>query len=204
MGRGMLKKIFVAFYFMSVFFISENAIAALGLPDNTARLGYSLSLTRLNVDDPEGNTQAAYALQPFKFIYTDWKRSGNRLWLELFYQDAVLKATDTDVGQRFKHQGVNLIVQKNLRINSAVRPWIGLGLGLSIADSKKRHTVDDEGYLLKSYPNRRNESFGMLLSVVNEWQISREWTVGGNFLHRVTLNQSIAESSLSAYFLIRY
>ena len=199
-----MKDLTLVLIFVSVGLLSTNTNAALGLPETTARLGYSAGVARLDVDDPGGNTQSVYAVQPIKFIYTDWWKHGNRFWFELFYQEASLKAEENLIGQHFKRSGVNLLVQKNFLYNSVIRPWIGIGAGVSLAEYEKRHTMDDEGYLLDSFSNRKTGSVGILFSVVNEWQISRESTVGGSFLQRIPTNNAITESLFSIYYLVRY
>jgi len=184
--------------------IYSNVNAALGLPENTARLGYSLGVARLDIDDPAGVTASAYAIQPLKFIYSDWWRDGNRFWFELFYQQANFSAEENEVGQYVRRSGVNLLIQKNLAVNSFIRPWFGAGVGVSAAEYQKRYIADDEGYLLESFPDRKTGSLGILFSVANEWKISRDSTIGGSFLQRISLNNTMTESLLSVFFLVRY
>jgi len=200
-----MKNLFIfIFNFACIGLINSNADAALGLPESTARIGYSAGVARLDVNDPQGTTQSIYTIQPLKFIYTDWGQHGNRFWFEFFFQKAKITANEKQIGQRFTHSGVNLLIQKNFLINSAVRPWFGVGVGISMAQYKKRYTVDNEGYLLNSFPDRTSGSAGALLSVVNEWQMTKDSIIGGSFLQRIPLNKAITESLLSIYFLVRY
>ena len=178
--------------------------AALGLPENTSRIGYSLGVNRIQVNDPEGNTQAVFAVQPVKFIYTDWWKRGNRYWLELYYQQANLSANTANIGQQLQQSGLNYFVQKNYLLNDIFRPWVGAGVGVSIAQYQKRHSVDDEGYLLNTFPDRQQYLLDILFSVDNEWQVSKTSTFGGQFFQRIPVNGGITESLISVYYLVRY
>lgn len=184
--------------------VTPCVYAALGLPENTSRVGYSLSVNRIHVNDPEGSTSAVYAIQPVKFIYTDWWKKGNRYWLELYYQQANLAASVNHIGLQFSQSGLNYFIQKNYLLNEVFRPWIGIGVGASVARYQKRHSVDDEGYLLNTFSDRQQYLLDILLSVDNEWQVTKTSTIGGQFFQRIPVNGGITESMLSVYYLVRY
>ena len=204
-----MRNILVIFYIFITFGLANSSVnAALGLPENTARIGYSLGVSHIAVDDPIGSTKSAYSIQPIKLIYSDWWKGASRYWVELYYQEMNLAANQVQVGQHIKHAGMNFFLQKNVPINSLIRPWFGVGLSISADVYQKRHTKDDEDFLLKSFPDRDSKTVGVLLNVVNEWQVSRESTIGGSFLQRLPLGipyeSDLTESVLSVYFLTRY
>lgn len=197
----MKKLIFITLFLNAV---SSNVFAALGLPENTARFGYSLGVGRFDISDPDGRTQPAYAVQPLKLIYTDWQKNGNRLWVELLYNDVALEADEHNIGQHVLHRGVNFMLQKNFVVSPYIKPWMSAGVGISVVGYEQRHTMDSEGYLLELLPNRESATASALFSIANEWQVSKEWTVGTSFLQRFSVNDAIFESSMFGYFLVRY
>ena len=200
-----MKQILIlCFCVLSGITFSTNVNAVLGLPENTARLGYSLGIAKLDIDDPDGFTNTSYTVQPYKLIYTDWWQNGNRYWLEAFHQQTTIKPSEKFIGQHVKHTGVNFLIQKNYQINADIRPWLGMGMGFSVEQYSKRHTIDKEGFLLEKYSDRKTKSIGVLLNLVNEWQVSKTSTIGGSLFQRISLNREITESLFSVYYLVRY
>lgn len=193
----------ILFLFFFLWMLSTSAYAVLGLPDNTARVGYSFGVSRLVVHDPAGETQPVVALQPIKFTYSDWLTGGYRFWAESYYQEASLPAGEEQVGQYFQQGGGRFVVQRNFKLTDYIKPWLGLGMDLSLGRQSYRHTMDDEGYLLARYDDRLQPSAGALIYLVNEWQINRDWNLGGTLLQRISLNEGASETSLSVFFLMR-
>lgn len=181
-----------------------NVHAAIGLPDNTARIGFSLGAARLQISDPVGDTQPVIAAQPLKLMYSEWLSGGYRVWLESYYQEASFAADETHIGQYFQQGGMHLSIQRNFNIAKYVKPWLGLGMDVSLGRYTQRHTKDDEDYLLELHADRLQPTAGALLYLVNEWQVSKEWSVGGTLLQRFSINNAVTESSFSIFFLTRY
>lgn len=177
--------------------------AAIGLPDNTARLGYAVGLSRLVLDDPAGSTKAALAVQPVTLIYTDWSPGGLRYWAEAYYARATLDADTTHVGQDASRLGVRLALQRNVSLGPW-RPWIGLGVDVSRNRYSRRHTEDGDGFLLNAYADRSNTALGLSLHVVQEWAVARNWDLIGKAEQLVSVTGGVGETALSVGVLYRY
>jgi len=194
------------FVFLSLVLVlvSTNSYAAIGLPDNTARVGFSLGAARLYVSDPLGDTIPVVAVQPLKVMYSEWLSGGYRAWVESYYQEASMAADESHIGQYFQQGGMHFSIQRNFKIVEFFKPWIGLGVDLSLGRYTQRHTKDDEGYLLERYADRLQPTVGSLFYLVNEWQISKEWNMGGSVLQRLSFNKAVTETSFSLFFLTRF
>ena len=203
-GTQLNRPVVLCFFLLSFILMSMNVQAAIGLPESTAKIGFSFGAARLHVDDPVGDSEAVYAVQPLKVMYSEWLSGGYRTWFESYYQEASLSADEVHIGQYFQQSGIHFSVQKNIDVARYFKPWFGLGIDLSLGRYTQRHTKDDEGYLLESFSNRLEPTGGLLLYFVSEWQLSKEWSMGGNFLQRISLNQAVTQSSFSLFFLTRY
>lgn len=183
---------------------SSSASAALGLPDTTARFGIAPAFSNLKIIDPAGDTFAANVAQPFRLFYTDWLQGGYRYWLEGYYIEATLSADESHIGQYFRQAGGQASIQYNVTLNSYFKPWIGMGMDFSMGRYTLRYTKDVDGYLLKTYANRNQVTAALLFSLASEWEVRKDWFVGGSLLRRVSLNNTLSESSLSVILMKRY
>lgn len=183
---------------------SELHAAALGLPENTARIGYAAGMPRLSVDDPAGSTKAKFGLQPVTLIYTDWMRSGSmRYWLEAYYAHAMLDSGPTEIGQDVSRVGLRAALQRNIRVG-AWSPWLGLGLDVSQYRFSRRHTEDSEGFLLTAYPDRSATGLGLVAHVMSEWAIAREWDVHAKLEQVFAVSGGVNDTGVSLGVLYRY
>ncbi len=184
--------------------LSGDALAvAIGLPENTARIGYTAGISRITVDDPAGSTKAAVDVQPLTLIYTDWLPGGLRYWAEGYYARTTLDAGGSDVGQNVRRYGARLALQRNLRWGQW-SPWLGVGADLSRNRYSIRHTVDSDGYLLNTYADRSATALGISAHIVTEWALARDWDLSAKLEQVIPVSGGIFETSLSVGVLYRY
>jgi hypothetical protein len=181
----------------------QVSAAAIGLPENTARFGYAVGISRLAVDDPDGSTKAAVDVQPITLIYTDWLPRGWRYWAEGYYIRATLDASVGDIGQQVSRIGARLAVQRNVQWGKW-SPWLGAGLDLSRNHYSKRYTVDSDGFLLNTYTDRSSTAVGITAHIVSEWALARDWDLSTKLEQVFPVNGGITETSLSVGVLYRY
>lgn len=182
---------------------SEANAAAIGLPDNTARIGYTIGLSRAAIDDPAGATKADVGVKPITLIYTDWLRSGMRYWAEAYYSRFDLEADASNVGQGVSRLGVRLLLQRNVHLGQW-SPWLGAGVDLSQNRYSNRHTQDNDGFLLNAYADRSETAVGIHVHVVNEWTLTRNWDLIGKAEQLISISGGVTESALSVGVLYRY
>ena len=186
-------------------FISFPAFgAAIGQPQRTSMVGYSIGAGYVSVDDPLGDTERAWALQPATLIYTARLRSGLRYWSGLYYYKTSLDAATDRIGQEVEQFGLRLSVQKSLPVTSRMSTWVGAGIGVSQERFSLRHIVDNEGFLLKRYPDRRNTGVALILNFVGDWPVSRTWNMGIMLEQAITVAGDIGGTRGSLVVLYKY
>jgi hypothetical protein len=204
--RGIIPQFF--FFIGTTLLVSIKSFAAgplpLGLPQNTAKIGYSAGVTRVSVSDPDGPTKSNIGAQPFGLIYTDWFLGGYRYWSEAYYYSATLDDSGDNVGQDVERYGLRFSLQKNFRILQSWAPWLGAGLDLSQAKYTLRHTKDSEGYLLDKYPDRSEVAVSLLVNAVSEWSIARDWSLAFKLEQSIPLSSDVSEFLVSGVLLYRY
>jgi len=178
--------------------------AALGQPKRTSMIGYAIGATQVSVDDPRGDTETAWALQPATLIYTARLMSGVRYWSELYYYTASLDAATDRIGQDVEQFGLQISLQKSLPVSPGWVTWFGAGIGVSQTSYTTRHTIDSEGYLLARYPDRSDTGAVLLLNVVSEWALDRNWGLGVKLEQAVAMAGDTGGSQGSLTLLYRY
>ena len=184
--------------------IEPLAAAPLGLPQSTAKIGYSAGFVWLSVDDPDGDTENSTGGQPVGLIYTDWFLGDFRYWSELFYYAGSLDASATNIGQDVKRYGVRFSAQKSFRVMEKWAPWFGLGMDVSQAKYSVRHTKTDDGFLKERFPDRDEIAVSLLVNAVSEWSIARDWSIALKLEQSIPLSSDVYEFIVSGAVLYRY
>ena len=203
-GAGKIHHGIVLFFVVLLVCANSVLAAPLGLPQNTAKIGYSAGIARVSVDDPDGDTTSTTGGQPVGLIYSDWFLGDFRYWSELFYYSASLDATTNNIGQDVKRYGVRLSAQKSFRIIEKWAPWLGLGLDLSQAKYTLRYTKTEDGYLDKRFPDRDEFAVSLLVNAISEWSIARDWSVALKLEQSIPLSSDVSEFLVSGAVLYRY
>ena len=156
------------------------------------------------VDDPDGATQDNWAALPFNLVYTDWLVRDIRQWTELYYFETSLDADATNIGQNINRYGVRFSLQKNYRVTQSWSPWFGAGVDLSNTRYSTRHTKDSDGYLLQAFDDRDETNVSVLLNVLSEWSLQKDWTIGTKLEQSIATGGDISEFSAALTVLHRY
>jgi len=178
--------------------------APLGLPGNTAKIGYGIDYAFLQVNDPDGDTRPEWNVQPVNLIYTDWLFGDIKQWTEIYYFDSSLDASSNDIGQNINSVGVRFSLQKSFRVTTSWSPWLGVGVNVSSTKYTARHTVDSDGYLLQQYNDRDEFGVSLLINFVSEWILGKEWSVAAKLEQSIPLSDDITQFSAMAVLLYRY
>jgi hypothetical protein len=195
-----------AFFLLAVLLFSIEPLAAapLGLPQSTAKIGYSAGFLWLSVDDPDGDTETAIGGQPLGLIYSDWFVGDFRYWSELFYYSATLDDSPNNIGQDVERYGVRFSMQKSFRVVEKWAPWLGLGLDLSQAKYTLRHTKDSKGFLDERFSDRDEVAVSLLVNAISEWSIAGDWSVALKLEQSIPLSSDVTEFLVSGALLYRY
>ena len=107
---------------------SEAYAVAIGMPEQTGRIGFAIGFANLSVKDPSGDTDAEWVVRPLNLIYTDKAFDSYRYWAEGFYQDAVLSPSTSSIGQEVKQLGIKASLQTEVATHVIGTSWLGAGL----------------------------------------------------------------------------
>lgn len=188
-----------------LFLLMSNVYAAaIGEFSSSGRIGYAVATPVLFVNDPDGETQEAYTLLPFDFIYTNRWSGAQRFWTEVYYQENTLNPTTHEIGQAITRLGARFTLQSRLNLLLPGKPWFGVGLQIAQENYSLRHTIDEEGFLLEAYPDRDTLAVSMLMDAATEWRLSRRWDVGAKGMYALPINDGAAELSVAAVFLYSF
>ena len=183
---------------------SYSIAAPLGLPQNTGKIGCSIGTSNVSLDDPSGATTDEWAAQPLNLIYTDWLFRDIRQWTELYYYKTSLDADDSNIGQNIKRFGLRFSLQKTYRLTQTWSPWFGAGVDLSNNKYSTRHTKDSDGFLIEAFDDRDETSLSLLLNVLSEWSLQKDWTVGAKLEQSIPVDGDITEFTAAVTILYRY
>lgn len=175
--------------------------AAIGEPEQTARFGYGINASSVNVEDPDGATNDETELFPWNFVYTDRWIGGFRYWAEGFYQDFSLAPSADRIAQDVERYGVRFSAQRKLEWIESWQIWAGAGVILSKDDFSRRFKVDSDGFLAASYPDRSQNHIGFQVDVTGEWALNRQWDAAARFLYAPAIGDGVEEIGVSLIFL---
>jgi len=178
--------------------------APIGLPQNTGKIGYSIGTSNVSLDDPNGATSTSWSAQPLNLVYTDWLFRDVRQWTELYYSRTALEADASHIGQNIERYGLRFSLQKTYRVTQNWSPWFGAGVDVSSNHYDTRHTKDADGYLIEAYSDRDETSFSLLINMLSEWSLQKDWTAGAKLEQSIPVNGDITEFTAAVTLLYRY
>lgn len=190
---------------MLMLFASSSAYgAALGQAQRASMFGYSIGAALVSVDDPVGDTDTVWVLQPVTLIYTARLWSSVRYWSELYYYQATLEAGLNKVGQDVRRYGTRLSLQKSLRVSPKWLAWFGVGVDISQAKYTSRHSIDSDGFLLETFSDREEIAAAGVINILGEWSLNRDWFIGVKLEQSFPDKGHVKESLATVTLLYRY
>ena len=155
------------------------------------------------MDDPDGDSEDEWSARPINFIYTDRAFDSYRYWAEAFYQDTVLSASTSQIGQEVTQLGVRGSVQREIARHAIGTSWLGAGLQLSYDDYQKRHTIDNAGFLAQTYPDRSGLEPALLINYVFEKKLAG-WDVAGKLEKSIATGDGTSEFTFAVALLMSF
>lgn len=163
-----------------LFLVMQTSYAsALGLPANTARVGYGMGTSYATFDDPVASSNKSWSQTPIQVIYTDWFIGGSRYWADINLSETIIDSGGSKTHQIVRSYGARLSIQNTLYAMQGWSPWIGAGVELNRVNYSKRHTTDEDGYLLQRFPNAHENNIGLIVNLMGEGMITRKISLGG-------------------------
>lgn len=177
--------------------------AAIGVPEQTARWGWGLSVDRVSVDDPDGATEHDTAWQPWNVYYTDQFIGAARYWLHGYYRTSTLLASETAIGQDVSSAGLAMSVQTRLAIDAAWDVFAGAGVYVARSEYKNRHNKDRDGFrMANDYAvDRAQTELGGQLNLLVETQLSQAWDIAGEVQVAAPFGDGVSDAGVTVIFL---
>ncbi len=190
--------------FAFLIFATSAGAAALGVSENTARIGYGVGVAIMNVNDPQGGVEKETSAQLFQLVYSDRLRGKYRYWGEVFVDASTHEATETKIGQEVQRFGVRALAHRQFYVSDKSSMWVGGGLQFAQEKMTLRHTVDSSGFLEQTFGDRNNTSTALTLDIINEWHLTPRWDVAGRLRYSFALGDGIDDLATSVVFLYQF
>jgi len=164
--------------------------------------GYGVSVGEYQVNDPDGQTQPTSDDSIVHILYMN-QMSRDKRWYAEYYQITVeYEAQANYIGQEVKTKGVNLAFQKRFSFTRSIRPWFGFGVNLTSNEFTKRHTVDEDGYLVQSYDDRSDETLSLLIDAAFDIDLTDDLSLDVRLQHTEPFSDSVISNTIT--FILFY
>lgn len=166
--------------------------------------GFAINTGSFSVKDPSGPTDTTVTsyISGIMTIPVNRNDSTNRYWLEINYRDFSEKADTTNIGQNVKALGLMGIYQHSFNVAEWYRPWIGIGAAANFSDYTTRQTVDSQGFLLTSYPDRKATNTEVVLNLgASLKKTEGGYYFGAQIIHHVPFDNGIKGTTIQAFML---
>lgn len=195
----------IVLFIISLFMIgvsNHTYAAAIGQFEPTLRFGVGTKINRVSVNDDIGSSTTIMSNQSLSAYFTDWFVKDTRYLSEVYVANYAFKADVKHPGQVLSQQGLRFSVQTNPMTWRNFSPWIGGGLALANTSYRKRHTVDEDGYLLEEFENASKPGLSILVNIMEKLELTPNFQVAAKLEYNYPLVQSTEE--LSFGFILFY
>lgn len=163
-------------------------------------VGWAVGATRHSLDDPDGPTASKSDTSTINALFIKpWGRDA-RLFAHFYSEDFSAKASPTDIGQKVETKGFLVSYQSLWRATTFFKPWVGIGVGISTTDYTARHHVDQNGFLIQTFPNISETNTHFAVNAAHEWAVGDNGHIGAMLQHRVGISRSDDATGAFIYY----
>lgn len=145
----------------------------------------------LSVDDPDGSTDTTSGAMPLSASASFPVGRDSRVLINLARYDFELDASQRDIGQKVRSTTVGGFYQWRLRLSRYFKPWIGFGPQIEFTDINARHTVDAQGFLQQTFPDRSGTAYAAAIVASHEWPVSAHLEAGVNAQYVISVKDAL-------------
>ena len=164
-------------------------------------IGALLGASAAAVDDPDGHTQTGGAVDVLNAMTTVDAGRDQRWVGQLFRHTARLDAGVDAIGQDITTSGATMAWQYRWRITRAWKPWLGGGLGLAHDRFRARHLVDRDGFLVRRFPDRTEDTVSVVVNTSTELARVGAWEIELHVQYGVPVTGSLSRLSVGIMVL---
>lgn len=168
-----------------------------------SRLGYGVSLRHVTVEDPDGSVPAENEFGFLNLFYVDEYSRDTRYYVEFTMSDTDIDAKGNKIGQDISSTGIRTSFQKRLRLGRFFKPWVGAGAGIFQEEFTQRHTIDSDGFLLNTFPDRDTTHLVLSVDASSDWELTEILDLSVRLLYGLPLDDGTGGISLTAILLYK-
>ena len=169
------------------------------------RFGASVNFGNLSVEDPNGESESKSELfisgimtLPMDRNYPEW-----RYWFDATYKSFELAPSISNIGQQVSSFSISAVAQRGLNVSSEFRPWLGIGLNLSLDDYENRFLVARDGFISERFSNRSETNLGIVFNVgISLYPLKNGLYFGSSFSVFSPFENGINSTQLNIFFLL--
>ena len=184
-------------YLILTGFLISNAVYA------DVQYGISPSLTFFKVKDPVADSRSAFELQPLNFSIVYSLGRNTRIWTELSQIKFESKAGIDQPSQDVQALVFGVAYQKRFKFSPNFKPWLSAGVYSSQSEYGERFTIDEDGFLAETFPERDETETNLKFSFILEYKLSKSYDLNLGFSYQDSLNDGLSGFSLDFGFLYR-
>ena len=167
------------------------------------QLGFGTKISRVSVSDDIGQTNKINSTQSLSVYFTNILKENTRYLSEVYIANYAFTADASHLGQEVSDMGFRFSLLLNKPILESFSPWLGAGLDISNSSFKKRHDVDNDGFLIKEYQDESRPSLGVLINVMQKWQINSDIDIAAKVEYVLPITNSVGGASVGFIILFR-
>jgi len=167
------------------------------------QLGFGTKISRVSVSDDIGQTNKINSTQALSIYFTNIYKKNIRYLSEVYIANYAFEADVSHIGKEVSDMGFRFSMLMNKALFGDFSPWFGVGFDFSNSSYKKIHTVDNDGFLLDEYRSESKPSLGVLLNIMEKWQINSDLDIAAKFEYILPITDSVGGVSLGFIIFFR-
>lgn len=168
------------------------------------KYGAGLIKGSYSVEDPDGSTDSAsetavvgIMAMPMNRNFPAW-----RYWFQLGHNSFDLDAGVNEVGQDVTTTSLEAQIHRGFNVSSEFKPWLGVGLGVSLSDYEGRFTIDSDGFLADTYEDRSETNMFLVLNTgAASKKLDGGFHIGVSLSQKVPFDDGVEATELNLFFL---
>ena len=181
--------------FLSALLFSMNGMAK----DFQYAVGVSTTVSNYSYQDTDGDTESTSVTVPLSIFGEMKVNRVNKLFVGIRAIDFDVDAsTSGDMGVDVEGMQIEAAWLHKVRIARHFKPWFGIGIRTSIIDAKKKHEIDSDGFLVKTFENSEETFLGVVLKANADWEIGDGWFIDAGAAYDQPIGDGVTGYNLSA------
>jgi len=186
-----------AIYILVLILLSQAVYAR-----DTTTWGASPALGIYQVKDNDLGLVQFFDESPASFFQIEPINSRWRLYSEIQYARLAAIASRDGAGFNLRTLSLTEVLQYEIHLSRRMRPSVGFGFQYIETHFTRRHLVDSDGYLTRSFSDVDSTGANLVGSASQRWDLNHHWNIGAQALLSIPINTDFR--SLTFGLLLEY